>query len=150
MEKDNLSIHDKLFLIYNLAMKLEKEKLSNSQFNDISVNDLHVIHIISLRKDITISQIAKLMAVSKPALTGNIDKLEKRGYIKRVPSKIDRRVINIALTKKGRLLCRLHNKVHVNFINLLLEDCNETDKLKLNITLDRLIDQLENKTGDKI
>lgn len=55
MEKDNLSIHDKLFLIYNLAMKLEKEKLSNSQFNDISVNDLHVIHIISLRKDITIS-----------------------------------------------------------------------------------------------
>lgn len=51
MEKDNLSIHDKLFLIYNLAMKLEKEKLSNSQFNDISVNDLHVIHIISLRKE---------------------------------------------------------------------------------------------------
>lgn len=53
-----------------------------------------------MQKNITISQIAKLMAVSKPALTGSIDKLERLGYIKRIPNKTDRRVTNIGFTKK--------------------------------------------------
>ena len=83
-------------------MRLEKEKLSESQFNDLSINDLHIIHIIYLLNDATISKIAKLTTVSTSALTGNIDKLEKLGYIKRVPSKKDRRVTNIVLCK-GRL-----------------------------------------------
>lgn len=149
MKKNYLSIHDKLFLIYSLTMKLEKEKLSKSQFNDLSVNDLHIIHIISLEKNITISQIAKLMAVSKAALTGSIDKLERLGYIERVLSKTDRRVTNIRFTKKGRLLSRLHNREHVAFTNSLLKNCNESDKAKLNKILDQLILDLESKTGDK-
>lgn len=81
-------------------MKLEKEKLSKSQFNDLSVNDLYIIHIISL--------------------TGSIDKLERLGYIERVPSKTDRRVTNIRFNKKGRLLSQLHNREHVAFTNSLL------------------------------
>lgn len=38
MNEKRLSIHDKLFLVYNLVMKIEKEELSNSQFNDLSIN----------------------------------------------------------------------------------------------------------------
>lgn len=149
MNEKQLSIHDKLFLVYNLVMKIEKEELSNSQFNDLSINDLHIIHIISMQKNITISQIAKLMAVSKPALTGSIDKLERLGYIKRIPNKTDRRVTNIGFTKKGKLLSRLHNRAHIAFTDEILKDCNESDKVKLNESFDRLIQQLENKTGDK-
>lgn len=147
MKKDDLSIYDKLFVLYNLTMKIEKEELAESQFNDISINDLHIIHIISLKEDITISQIAKLMGVSKPALTGNVDKLEKLDYIRRVPNKKDRRVTNIELTQRGKLLQRLHNKAHVNFIDTLLKDCSDSDIKRLNSSLDRLIGQL--KTGDK-
>lgn len=143
--KNYLSVHDKLFLIYNLAMKVEKEKLSKSQFNDLSVNDLHIIHIISLEKNITISQIAKLMAVSKAALTGSIDKLERLQYIKRVPSKTDRRVVSVRLTKKGKLLSRLYNREHVTFIDSLLKNCNEPDKTRLNKILNQLILKLKKR-----
>lgn len=130
-------------------MKLEKEKLAKSQFNDLSINDLHIMHIIYLLNDATISKISQLTTVSKSALTGNIDKLEKLGYIKRVPSKKDRRVTNITFTSKGKLLSRLHNKDHLQFTNSLLEKCTNLEKDKLNKTLNQLIERLENKTADK-
>ena len=131
-------------------MRLEKEKLSESQFNDLSINDLHIIHIIYLLNDATISKIAKLTTVSTSALTGNIDKLEKLGYIKRVPSKKDRRVTNIIFTSKGKLLSRLHNKEHLEFTKSLLKNCTDVEVNKLNEKLDQLIKHLENKTADKI
>ena len=131
-------------------MKLEKEKLAESQFNDLSINDLHIIHIIYLLNDATISKISQLTTVSKSALTGNIDKLEKLGYIKRVPSKKDRRVTNIAFTSKGKLLSKLHNKDYLKFINSLLANCTNLEKDKLNKLLNQLIERLENKTADKI
>ena len=131
-------------------MKLEKEKLAESQFNDLSINDLHIIHIIYLLNDATISKISQLTTVSKSALTGNIDKLEKLGYIKRVPSKKDRRVTNIAFTSKGKLLSKLHNKDPLKFINSLLANCTNLEKDKLNKLLNQLIERLENKTADKI
>lgn len=150
MDKKQFSIDDKLFIIYNLTMRLEKERLSESQFNDLSINDLHIIHIIYLLNDATISKIAKLTTVSKSALTGNIDKLEKLGYIKRVPSKKDRRVTNIVFTSKGKLLSRLHNKEHLEFTKSLLKNCTDVEVNKLNKELDQLIKHLENKTADKI
>jgi len=150
LDKKQFSIDDKLFIIYNLTMRLEKEKLSESQFNDLSINDLHIIHIIYLLNDATISKIAKLTTVSTSALTGNIDKLEKLGYIKRVPSKKDRRVTNIVFTSKGKLLSRLHNKEHLEFTKSLLKNCTDVEVNKLNEELDQLIKHLENKTADKI
>lgn len=143
MSEKKLLINDKLFIIYSLVMRKEKEDLSKSQFNDLSVNDLHIMHIISLKKDITISQIAKMMTVSKAALTGNIDKLERLGYIQRVPSKTDRRVTNIAFTRRGRLLTRLHNRAHVAFGNALLKNATLEEKNRLNEVLDSLIEKLE-------
>ena len=114
-------------------MRLEKERLLESQFNDLSINDLHIIHIIYLLNDATISKIAKLTTVSKSALTGNIDKLEKLGYIKRVPSKKDRRVTNIVFTPKGKLLFRLHNKEHLEFTKSLLSILKTKQRIRFNI-----------------
>ena len=150
LNREQLSIHDKLFIIYNLTMRIEKERLLESQFNDLSINDLHIIHIIYLLNDATISKIAKLTTVSKSALTGNIDKLEKLGYIERIPSKTDRRVTNIVFTSKGKLLSRLHNRELLKFTRSLLKNRTDVEMDELNEELDQLIKHLENKTADKI
>jgi len=47
------------------------------------------------------SDLSHALRVSAPTVTGIIDRLEKAGYVKRVPSQEDRRVINIQLTKLG-------------------------------------------------
>jgi len=47
------------------------------------------------------SDLSKELRVSAPTITGIIDRLTRNGYLKRIPDKDDRRIINIQLTNKG-------------------------------------------------
>lgn len=122
-------------------------KLLKSQFNDLSINDLHIMHIIYLLDNATMSQISQLAAVSKPALTRTINKLENLGYVKRIQNKNDHRITNIIFSSKGKLLSRLHNREHIEFINLILKNYTEAQKKELNTALDSLINKLKNKNN---
>lgn len=139
---EELSVSDKLFLLYCLTIKTEKEQLAKSKFNDLSINDLHVIHIISLKENITSSQIANLLSFSRAALSKTMDKLEKLNYIKRVPNSKDRRSYLIKLTKKGRLLRRLHNSQYIKYTESLIKDLNLEEKEKLNYSLNKVINHV--------
>ena len=147
---EELSVFDKLFLLYCLTLKTEKEQLAKSKFNDISISDLHIIHLISLKENITSSQIADLLSISRAALSKNIDKLEKLGYIKRVANDSDRRSYLIKLTKKGRLLRRLHNRQHINYTESLIQDLNPKEKEKLNYYLNKVINHSYCKNSNNI
>jgi len=46
------------------------------------------------------------MHVSNPTVTGIVDRLEKSGYVKRVPDEKDRRVTNIIITNKGKTMAK--------------------------------------------
>lgn len=51
---------------------------------------------------ITVGQLAKHMGQSMPGVSQKVSVLEKQGYLKRVSSKDDRRVVTVELTEKGR------------------------------------------------
>ncbi|HPA71456.1 MAG TPA: MarR family transcriptional regulator [Spirochaetota bacterium] len=51
-----------------------------------------------------LSDIAALINRTKPTVTVMVDRLEKSGYVKRVPSREDSRVIMVATTAKGDAL----------------------------------------------
>lgn len=144
-EKDLEVLSDKLFMLYSLTVQHESDELAKSEFNDITVKDLHMIRAIAIKKNQTITQIAKRMVLSKATLTSNLDKLEKLGYVARQRSEKDRRVINIVLTKKGKLLYRLHNRQHGDYIRVLLGDLSDKEKQDINNAIDNLIDYLEEK-----
>ncbi|MGX5376989.1 MarR family winged helix-turn-helix transcriptional regulator [Ligilactobacillus sp. LYQ135] len=136
-------LSDKLFLLYSLTMQHESSELARSQFKGITTKDLHLIHAISLDENQTITQVAKKMALTKGTLTSNVDKLEYLGYIERHRSTKDRRVINLSLTKKGKLLYRLRNREHNEFVNIMLDGLSEKERADVNNAVDRLIKYLE-------
>jgi len=47
-------------------------------------------------------QIAEKLIISRATITGLLDSLEKRGYVRRVPHTSDRRMLLIELTDSGR------------------------------------------------
>lgn len=145
MTLNELSMNDKLFMIYNSTIETEKATLAASQFNDISTSDLHVIHIISIKKNPSISEIARELSISKQAIAKQVNKLEKLDYIKKSPDKQDRRQINILLTRRGNLLCRLHNKAHNQYIELLLNSCSSDEKEVLNNVLNKMVNNIQNQ-----
>ena len=51
--------------------------------------------------ELKLSALSKRIYLSKAGITKMMDRLEKTGFVKRVPSKTDRRVIMARLTKRG-------------------------------------------------
>lgn len=83
-----------------------------SQFKDISILQAHIILSINFHKPCKMSQIAKSANLTLGSITQTIDKLEAKGYAKRVRSQEDRRVVFVELTAKGKKVVAA-NQQHV-------------------------------------
>lgn len=87
-----------------IIKKVVKFDLSSSGI--IPVNQLMVLGILHEQGSLSISEISKKLAVSKPQLTIIVDKLAKNGLVYRIYNNKDRRTININLTENGNEYCK--------------------------------------------
>ncbi|MCD3396167.1 MarR family winged helix-turn-helix transcriptional regulator [Streptococcus equi] len=113
--------------IFNRILVIEEMSLKTSQFNDVSLKEMHTIEIIGKYQQVTPSDIARELMVTLGTVTTSLNKLELKGYIERTRSSVDRRVVYLSLTKKGRLLNRLHAKFHKNMVGHVVADMNEDE-----------------------
>lgn len=120
-------INQYLVDIFNRILVIEEMSLKTSQFNDVSLKEMHTIEIIGDYDHVTPSDIARELMVTLGTVTTSLNKLEAKGYIKRTRSNSDRRVVYLSLTKKGRLLDRLHAKFHKNMVGHVLSDMTEAE-----------------------
>ena len=65
--------------------------------------------------------------VTLGTVTTSLNNLERKGYIERVRSTKDRRVVHLYLTKKGRLIYRLHQRFHRAMVRQITEGMDETE-----------------------
>lgn len=120
-------INQYLVDIFNRILVIEEMSLKTSQFNDVSLKEMHTIGIIGKYQQVTPSDIARELMVTLGTVTTSLNKLELKGYIERTRSSVDRRVVYLSLTKKGRLLNRLHAKFHKNMVGHVVADMNEDE-----------------------
>lgn len=120
-------INDYLVNIFNRILVIEEMSLRTSQFNDVSLKEMHTIEIIGKRDQVTPSDIARQLMVTLGTVTTSLNKLETKGYVERTRSKTDRRVVYLSLTKKGRLLDRLHSKFHKSMVTHIIEDLDPAE-----------------------
>jgi len=73
---------------------LSKEKLT--------IQNYTMMFILNTAGNINMKTMAEKLGVSNPAVTHFVDNLEKRGFIRRVPSTQDRRVTLLKITEAGR------------------------------------------------
>ena len=59
--------------------------------------------------------------VTLGTVTTSLNNLERKGYIERLRSDQDRRVVHLHLTKKGRLVHRLHKRFHKAMVESIIE-----------------------------
>ena len=120
-------INDYLVDIFNRVQVIEETSLRKSQFSDVSLKEMHTIELIGKNTNVTPSDIARELMLTLGTVTTSLNKLEAKGYIERKRSKLDRRVVHLTLTKKGKLLDRLHRKFHKNMVIHIAEDMNEQE-----------------------
>lgn len=83
-------------------------------------------------------------------MTKIIDKLVSLHYVMRRPSSIDRRIINLGLTEKGRELFSAHMAFHEAMCQSLTNDLNENEFSKMVQAIDNLLDFLSQKSASCI
>ena len=117
--------HDILVNLFQEIMDIEEKALITAEFKNISVNDMHIIEAIGTGEPKNMSTVAKLMSVTVGTLTIAINNLVKKGYVSRVGSEEDRRVVLIFLTEKGKRAYQHHREFHDGMVKALVEGLDE-------------------------
>ena len=135
--------HDILVNLFQEIMDIEEKALITAEFKNISVNDMHIIEAIGTGEPKNMSTVAKLMSVTVGTLTIAINNLVKKGYVSRVRSEEDRRVVLIFLTEKGKRAYQHHREFHDGMVKALVEGLDEGQQKILVKSLLILIKKIE-------
>lgn len=132
------AINDTLVNLFNEILDIEEKALVSGEYKDISVNDMHVIEAVGIREPRNMSSVSKDLSVTVGTLTIAINSLVKKGYVKRVRSEEDRRVVLISLTSKGEKAYYHHRNFHDKMVLAVLRDLNEKETEALTKALVKL------------
>lgn len=133
-------INDILVHLFNQIWKLEEEAIITGEFRDISSNDMHIIEAIGLRDDSTMSAVAKKLGITAGSLTASVNSLVNKKYVLRIRSQLDRRVVYIKLTEKGRRAFRHHENFHRKMTDAVVQSLSKEEISVLLRSLEGLSD----------
>lgn len=91
------------FLTLKIAPRLTRwvqTQMGGDEEHDLSMRQLSALQFIG-EPDTTLGDVARNLNVTPAVVTGLIDRLERRGYVRRVGSQFDRRRVHIELTSEG-------------------------------------------------
>ncbi len=127
MNVDDTKINEYLTAIFNNVLIIEESSLRSSRFSDVTIKEMHTIDVIGEKKGATPTDVARALMVTLGTVTTSLNNLERKGYIERVRSTKDRRVVHLYLTKKGRLVYRLHQRFHRAMVRQITEGMDEVE-----------------------
>ncbi len=138
-----------LVKLFRDIMDIEGKAIITEEFQDISNNDMHIIEAIGLHEKKNMSTVAKALSVTIGTLTIAINSLVKKGYVNRVRSEQDRRVVYISLTPKGEKAYKHHEEFHRQMILATIEGLSEEETRILVKALSNLNDFFRNMTSGR-
>lgn len=141
------TLNELLVRIFKDIMEIEGRCLVRGEFADMTYNDFHVIEAIGLQEPKSMKTVASLMNVTTGTLTKAMDGLTDKGYVIRERSKLDKRVVWVYLTEKGKAAFKHHEEFHRDMIEKAKGQLNEQETTILVYALAKLIDYFQVQYG---
>lgn len=155
-QKDIVKLNELLVSVYDDIEDIETKSLQSGAFKDLSITEIHTIEAIGMTGQKSMSEIAAQLDITTGTLTTAIDKLIKKGYVIRNRSDVDRRIVYIALTKRGKLAYRIHESFHYKMVRSVITDLTEEEVQalikglnSLNTYLKKVSAQIDKKAGEQ-
>lgn len=127
--KETLSTINSLIVdVFNDILTIEENALKKGSFSDVSITEVHTIEAIGMYTKKTATEVAKKLKITAGTLTVAINNLVKKGYVSRDRSEDDRRVVQLGLTNKGRVLYRVHDQFHKDLVREAAMDLDEDEE----------------------
>ena len=118
---------------------------------DLSLRQLTVLYYIREQTP-TLGYIAKQLMVTPAVVTGIVDRLERRGFVRRTADAGDRRVVRLTLTESGRKVSMDTEQTLIGIVAARLNDYPEGELATLQesiSTLGRVLAELERRAKDE-
>ncbi|MCD7906085.1 MAG: MarR family winged helix-turn-helix transcriptional regulator [Clostridiales bacterium] len=125
MKKSLIDVNTLFFGLYNDIQRAEDEAQKRGVFDNLSLAEVHTIEAIGMYASKSMSEVAKKLDITMGTLTVSVKNLVAKGYVIRNRSETDRRHVLVSLTKKGRLMYRVHQKFHLDMIKAAIVGLSE-------------------------
>jgi DNA-binding MarR family transcriptional regulator len=104
---------------------------------DLNVMQLWVLYLIRTEGAMP-STLARRLMVTPTVITGVVDRLERRGYLRREDDRIDRRRVHLILTPEGERISQESEQITFSHIAAHMTDLTDADIETINRALDLL------------
>jgi len=130
MDNFEKSLNNVLVEAFNSILKFEENSLKKIASGSVTITEAHMIEVIGARerKETTVSEIASLLGISMPTATVAVKKLEKKGFVNKVPCAFDGRRMIVSLTDIGKKIDRAHNLFHTRMVKNISRQFQESEK----------------------
>ena len=128
--------------IHQLSQRIFARILKDANLIDLNPAQGRIMFVLWRDDNISIHELSKRTLLSKSTLTSMLDRLERAGFIKRVPSKKDRREILIQLTEKNKLLQEKYVDVSKNMTKIYYKDFTVEEINNFENKLQKILDNL--------
>ncbi|RDU37704.1 MarR family transcriptional regulator [Neobacillus piezotolerans] len=113
------------FIVLMKTAKGIHEKIREQMLkSNLNVTEFSVLEVLYQKGTLTIQQICQNVLISSGSMTYVIDKLEKRGLLKRSACPNDRRAIHVSITDEGLNIMDMIMPKYLDMVDGLFEVLN--------------------------
>lgn len=134
----NHMLNEVLVRLFRNINVIEERAICTGDYKDVTANDMHVIEAIDMEEARNMTSVARSLGVTTGTLTIAVNSLVKKGYVERVRSEADRRVVLVSLSEKGKKAYLHHRQFHEQMIEAIVEELSEEEQAVLEKALVKL------------
>lgn len=128
-----------MLLGLEMVLKLKSEEKNNQEKGTQQIEE----------QGITLGEIIKITEMSMSAASKKISILERKGLVKRTPSKVDRRNMYITLTELGKEICAREERKRHALVEELVKRMGEEDMKQLLILANKAFDVMDDMVKEQ-
>lgn len=150
--KSNLSTNEKVLMgIVRLAEKFKRVHSAVFRNYGLSFSQYNVLRVLEASEggQNKIGNVSRIMIVPVANITGIAKRLEKDGFIIKKPDPTDDRVTILEITSKGKITLKDIENVKDEWLELMLKNLTEAEKLQLLGHVKRVLKTNTDKTLNK-
>ncbi len=150
MDKFDMELNSILVEVYHNILRVEEQTLKKANGISLSISEMHLIEAVGKGAEVgrSISEIAEDLNITRPSATVAVNKLEKKGYLEKLSSKEDGRVVRVHLTREGQVVDRYHRYYHHNMVKEISSEFTEEEKVYLLKAINKLNDYFKKGIGE--
>ncbi|PXA05387.1 MarR family transcriptional regulator [Coraliomargarita sinensis] len=119
-----------LFLLFwkasHAVMRYDQAGINNAGFS--SLTDFAVLEVLLHKGSLPVNTIGEKVLLTSGSITTAVDRLERKGLVKREKSELDRRVVLVHLSESGRELITKAFAEHAANLDQLFEVFNDEER----------------------